>query len=87
MEKRTLWPVALTKILSDNDHFAVELDPDLVQDVDLQDAAVCSLMKKARERLFAYQVSRVSCCIVEDQSLPENEMHLEKSVVRGKILP
>jgi len=72
-----LWAKVLVNVLSDKDHFDIELEPGLV--VDYGDSHVKRLLGLARERLFAHQRSFVTCTIINGQSLPENEIHLKKS--------
>ena len=79
-----LWAMALVNVLSDKDHFHIELEPSLV--LDHHDAQVEELLNLARKRLFAYQRSSVTCEIVNGQSLPENEVHLSKSIQEENCL-
>ena len=63
--------------MRDKDHFNIDIKPSLA--LDYQDGDVEKLLEQARERLFAYEKSFVTCTIVEGQSLPENEIHLRKN--------
>ena len=64
-----LWALALVNVLSDKNHFDVDLDPSLVLDQP-RDAEVERLLSLARERLFAYQKSHVTCKVVNVESSP-----------------
>ena len=72
-----LWAKVLVNVLSDKDHFDIELESGLV--VDYDDSDVKILQGLARERLFAHQRSFVTCKTINGQSLPKNEIHLKKS--------
>jgi len=63
-----LWELALVNVLSDKDHFDVHLDPSLVLDHP-PNTEVERLLSLARERLFAYQKSHVTCKVVSVDSL------------------
>ena len=76
------WVQALLTVLSDEDHFDTPLEDSYKLVVD-NDAIILYL---AKERLFAFQRSRVECRIVEDSSIPENEIHLEKQTERQNVL-
>ena len=79
-----LWAKVLLNVLSDKDHFNVELDRALV--LDRQDEEVYRLLTLAQKRLFAHQKSSAVCKIVGEQSLPENEIHVRKSVQEENCL-
>ena len=70
-----LWALALVNVLSDKEHFDIQLPPGIV--LDPYDPRNGSLLKLARERLFAHQKSSVTCKIVEvDDRHPKDEIHL-----------
>ena len=79
-----LWALALVNVLSDKDHFDVELEPSLV--LDHHDAQVEELLNLARKCLFAHQKSYVTCKIVHEQSQPKNEIHVRKSIQQENCL-
>ena len=83
-EDQLKWAKALVSVLSDQDHFNVELDSNFL--VDPQDAENEKLLHLARKRLFAHQKSFVTCKIVHDTSLPDDEIHLKKSTQEQKCL-
>ena len=70
------WAKALIIVLSDKDHFNVELNPPL--ELSHGDK---ELLNFARKRLFAYQKSRLTCKMVindGDPSIPDDEIHVTK---------
>lgn len=76
-EDQRSWAIALLNVLSDKDHFDVKLRSSLV--LDQGDREVQKRCNLARKRLFAHRKSSVACKIVDDPSLPGNEIRLKKS--------
>ncbi|XP_067043812.1 uncharacterized protein [Acropora muricata] len=73
------WAKALIIVLSDKDHFNVELNPSL--ELSHGDKENERLLNFARKRLFAYQKSRVTCKMVindGNSSIPDDEIHVMK---------
>ena len=74
------WAKALIIVLSDGDHFNVELNPPL--ELSHGDEENERLLNFARKRLFAYQKSSVTCKMVindGDPSIPDDEIRVLKS--------
>ena len=76
-EEQHLWAKALLNVLSDKEHFDTPLDPSLT--LDPRDPKINELLKLARKRLFAHQISSVTCKIVNNQAVPDNELQVKKS--------
>lgn len=72
------WPLALLTVLSDKDHFDIPLDDNFA----LDDETLCL----ARKRLFAFQRSRVKCQIVKTDSIPGDEIHVQKHTEQPNVL-
>ena len=72
------WALALVNVLSDKDHFGIGLDPSLFLSEKRR------LLEQAKKRLFGHQKSLVVCDIVDDQSVPNKEIHLKRSKEQGK---
>lgn len=73
------WAKALIIVLSDKDHFNVELNPLL--ELSHGDEENERLLNFARKRLFAHQKSRVTCKMVIDDGnppIPDDEIHVKK---------
>lgn len=83
-EEQRLWAKALLNVLSNEDHFDVKLDPNLV--LDQHDLEVQKLFGLAQKRLFAHRKSLVISKINEDLSLPGNEIHLRKNAQEENCL-
>ena len=83
-EKQRLWAKALVNVLSDKNHFNIELDPSLT--LEPRDPEIEELLKQAQKRLFAHEKSSITCTIVPGQVLPDNEIHLEKRSQGGFCL-
>ena len=77
IEDQLKWAKTLVSVLSDQDHFNVELDSSLL--VDPLDAENEKLLHQARKRLFAHEKSLVTCKIEHDTSLPDDEIHLKST--------
>lgn len=76
-EQKRLWAKAVVNVISDEYHFDILIDSSLI--LDPHDPEVDRLLNQARQRLFAHQKSSVTCKIVNEQALPDNEIHLRKS--------
>ena len=83
-EEQRLWAKALLNVLSNEDHFDVKLDPNLV--LNQGELEVQKLFGLARKRLFAHRKSLVTSKINEDLSLPGNEIHLRKNAQEENCL-
>lgn len=83
-EKQRLWAKALVNVLSDKNHFNIELDPSLT--LEPRDPEVDDFLKQAQKRLFAYEKSCISCKIVPGQALPDNEIYVKKRSQEGFCL-
>ena len=73
------WAKALIIVLSDKDHFNVQLNPPLELSHGGEENE--RLLNFARNRLFAYQKSRVTCKMVINDgnpSIPDDEIHVMK---------
>ena len=85
------WAKALIIVLSDKDHFNVELNPPL--ELSHGDEENERLLNFARERLFAYQKSSVTCKMVindGDPSIPDDEIRIPEKMVdahEGSTIP
>lgn len=67
------WALALVHVLSDKEHFDVQVPPGVVFDPTGNE----TLLSLARERLFAYQKSSIKIVKTDDeQSIPEDEILL-----------
>ena len=75
-EKQRLWAKSLINVISDKNHFNIQLDPRLT--LEPRDPEIEEILKEARKRLFAYEKSSITCKIVPGQALPDNEIHLKK---------
>ena len=75
-EEQHLWAKALLNVLSGEDHFDTPLDQSLT--LDPRNPTTNELLESARKRLFAYQKSYVTCKIVTNQAVPDNELHVKK---------
>ncbi|XP_022793743.1 uncharacterized protein LOC111332633 isoform X1 [Stylophora pistillata] len=73
------WAKVLLNVLSDPNHFDVQLKETLLLPSDDPDPELKNHLKLARKRLFAYQKSLVTCKIVSGQNIPDNEMHVRKN--------
>ena len=84
VDDQLLWAKALINVLSDEDHFNIALDSSLV--LDHHNEEIEKLLNLARKRLFAHQKSYVTCKMVDDPSLPDNQIHFKKSTREEKCL-
>ena len=75
-EKQRLWVKALVNVLSDQNHFDIQLDSSLA--LEPLDPEIEEFLKEARKRLFAHEKSSITCKIVPGQALPDNEIHVKK---------
>ena len=75
-EKQRLWAKALVNVLSDQNHFDIQLDSSLA--LEPSDPEIQEFLKEARKRLFAHEKSSITCKIVPGQALPDNEIHVKK---------
>ncbi|KAJ7373649.1 hypothetical protein OS493_011258 [Desmophyllum pertusum] len=76
-DQQRLWAMAVVKVLSDEEHFNILPEPRLTQGS--HDPDVDILLEQARKRLFAHQKSSVTCKIVNEQAIPDKQIHLRKS--------
>lgn len=83
-EKQRLWAKALVNVLSDKNHFNIQLDPSLT--LEPRDPEVEKFLKQARKRLFAHEKSSITCKIVTGQALPDDEIHIKKRSQEGFCL-
>lgn len=83
-EKQRLWAKALVNVLSDKNHFDIQLDPSLT--LEPRDPEVEKFLKQARKRLFAHEKSSITCKIVTGQALPDDEIHIKKRSQEGFCL-
>ena len=72
------WATVLVNVLSDKSHFDIPLEPDLILDSD--NPEVKKLLDLARKRLFAYEKSTLSCKLITDQNVTENEIHVNRNL-------
>ena len=72
------WATVLVNVLSDKSHFNIPLESDLILDSD--NPAVKILLDLARKRLFAHQKSNLTCKLITDKNLTENEIHVNRNL-------
>ena len=72
------WATVLVNVLSDKSHFKIPLESDLILESD--NPEVKKLLDLARKRLFAYEKSTLSCKLITDQNVTENEIHVNRNL-------
>ena len=72
------WATVLVNVLSDKSHFNIPLESDLI--LKSENPEVKKLLDLARKRLFAHEKSTLSCKLITDQNLTENEIHVNRNL-------
>lgn len=72
------WATVLVNVLSDQSHFNIPLEPDLILPSD--NTEVKKQLDLARKRLFAHEKSTLSCKLITDQNLTNNEIHVNRNL-------
>ena len=72
------WATVLVNVLSDESHFNIPLEPDLILPSD--NTEVKKQLDLARKRLFAHEKSTLSCKLITDQNLTKNEIHVNRNL-------